>query len=145
MSRKTVDIVLFALLAAFWGEKRISPGLAGIINGTVPIWTFVFGILIGNGEAFTKRKTAGLLLGFAGIAIICSPLLTFAGARGEIAGTAAVFLMAICYGVGTLLTRSLLSGAAKVDFRANAYHQNCASVVFLAVVSFFAEPWPSPF
>src|ERR1700751_2757272 len=28
----------FALL--FWGEKRIAPGLAGIINGTVPIWTF---------------------------------------------------------------------------------------------------------
>lgn len=131
----------FALL--FWGEKRISPGLAGIINGTVPIWTFVFGMLVGNAEAFTARKTAGLLLGFAGIAIICSPLLTFAGTSGEIAGTAAVFLMAICYGVGTLLTRSLLSGEAKVDFRANAYHQNCASVVFLAAVSFFAEPWPS--
>jgi drug/metabolite transporter (DMT)-like permease len=127
----------------FWGEKRISPGLAGIINGTVPIWTFVFGLLVGNGEAFTARKTSGLLLGFAGIAIICSPMLSFGGTGGELAGTAAVFLMAICYGVGTLLTRSLLSGAAKVDFRANAYHQNCASVVFLVAVSFFAEPWPA--
>jgi drug/metabolite transporter (DMT)-like permease len=131
----------FALL--FWGEKRISPGLAGIINGTVPIWTFVFGLLVGNGDVFTKRKTAGLLLGFAGIALICSPMLSFGGTRGELAGTAAVFLMALCYGVGALLTRSLLSGAAKVDFRANAYHQNCASVVFLVAASFFAEPWPS--
>jgi drug/metabolite transporter (DMT)-like permease len=131
----------FALL--FWGEKRVSPGLAGIINGTVPIWTFVFGLLAGTGEAFTKRKSAGLLLGFAGIAIICSPLLTFGGTRGEIAGTAAVFLMAICYGIGTLITRSLLSGAAKVDFRANVYHQNCASLAFLFVLSLFAEPWPS--
>jgi drug/metabolite transporter (DMT)-like permease len=131
----------FALL--FWGEKRVSPGLAGIINGTVPIWTFVFGLLAGSGETFTARKTAGLLFGFGGIAIICSPFLTFAGTRGEIAGTAAVFLMAICYGIGTLLTRALLSGEAKVDFRANAYHQNCASVVFLAVVSLIAEPWPS--
>jgi drug/metabolite transporter (DMT)-like permease len=131
----------FALL--FWGEKRISPGLAGIINGTVPIWTFVLGLLAGSGETFTRRKTFGLLLGFAGIAIICSPLLSFGGTRGEIAGTAAVFLMAICYGVGTLLTRSLLSGSAKADFRANAFHQNCASAVFLAIVSYFAEPWPS--
>jgi drug/metabolite transporter (DMT)-like permease len=130
----------FALL--FWGEKRVSPGLAGIINGTVPIWTFVLGLL-GGGESFTARKTVGLLLGFAGIAIICGPLLSFHGSRAEIAGTAAVFLMAICYGVGTLLTRSLLSGAAKADFRANAFHQNCASVVFLAAVSLFAEPWPS--
>lgn len=131
----------FALL--FWGEKRISPGLAGIINGTVPLWTFVLGLLAGSGETFTARKTAGLLLGFAGIAIICSPLLSFGGTRGEIAGTAAVFLMAICYGIGTLLTRSLLSGAAKADFRANAYHQNCASAAFLVVVSLAAEPWPS--
>ena len=131
----------FALL--FWGEKRISPGLAGIINGTVPIWTFVFGLFVGNGEVFTKRKTAGLLLGFAGIAIICSPLLSFGGTRGEIAGTAAVFLMAICYGIGTLLTRSLLSGSAKADFRANVFHQNCASLAFLFALSLFAEPWPS--
>ncbi len=131
----------FALL--FWGEKRISPGLAGIINGTVPIWTFVFGLLVGKGESFTVRKTSGLLLGFAGIAIICSPMLSFGGTRGELAGTAAVFLMAICYGIGTLLTRSLLSGTAKADFRANAFHQNCASFVFLVAVSFFAEPWPA--
>jgi drug/metabolite transporter (DMT)-like permease len=131
----------FALL--FWGEKRISPGLAGIINGTVPIWTFVFGLLSGNGEKFTARKTGGLVLGFAGIAIICSPLFSFGGTRGEIAGTAAVFLMAICYGIGTLLTRSLLSGAAKADFRANIFHQNCASLAFLFALSLFAEPWPS--
>jgi drug/metabolite transporter (DMT)-like permease len=131
----------FALL--FWGEKRISPGLAGIINGTAPIWTFIVGMLFGYGETFTPRKIAGLLFGFVGIAVICSPLLTFGGTRGELAGTAAVFLMAICYGVGALLTRSLLSGSAKVDFRANAYHQNCASVAFLAAASFFAEPWPS--
>jgi drug/metabolite transporter (DMT)-like permease len=131
----------FALL--FWGEKRISPGLAGIINGTVPIWTFALGLLAGTGETFTKRKTLGLLLGFGGIAVICSPLLAFGGTRGEIAGTAAVFLMAICYGAGTLMTRSLLSGGAKVDFRANVFHQNCASAVFLAAVSFFAEPWPA--
>jgi drug/metabolite transporter (DMT)-like permease len=130
----------FALL--FWGEKRVSPGLAGIINGTVPIWAFLLGLL-GGGETFTRRKSAGLLLGFAGIAVICSPLLSFGGTRGEIAGTAAVFLMAICYGVGTLMTRSLLSGPAKADFRANAFHQNCASVVFLVVASYFAEPWPS--
>ena len=133
--------VPFALL--FWGEKRVSPGLAGIINGTVPLWTFTLGLLAGGGETFTARKTAGLLLGFGGIAIICSPLLTFAGTRGELAGTAAVFLMAICYGIGTLLTRSLLSGSAKVDFRANVFHQNCASLVFLFALSLFTEPWPS--
>jgi drug/metabolite transporter (DMT)-like permease len=132
----------FALL--FWGERRISPGLAGIINGTVPIWTFVLGLLAGAGEKFTVRKTAGLVLGFVGIAVICSPLLSFGGTRGEIAGTAAVFLMAVCYGVGTLLTRSLLSGETKVDFRANIVHQLLASFVFLLIASFAIDAWPRP-
>jgi len=130
----------FAFL--FWGERRISPGLAGIINGTVPLWTFIFGLFLGA-EAFTRRRTAGLLLGFAGIAVICSPLIRFSGTRDELLGTAAVFVMAISYGIGTRMTRSLLSGSARADFRANAFHQNCASVVFLAAVSLASEPWPS--
>jgi drug/metabolite transporter (DMT)-like permease len=132
----------FALL--FWGERRISPGLAGIINGTVPIWTFVLGLLAGAGERFSSRKSAGLALGFVGIAVICSPLLSFGGTRGEIAGTAAVFGMAVSYGVGTLLTRGLLSGGAKVDFRANIVNQLFASTLFLAAISFATDRWPSP-
>ncbi|MFI5346843.1 MAG: DMT family transporter [Elusimicrobiota bacterium] len=130
----------FALL--FWGEKKISPGLAGIINGTVPIWAFVLGFVAGTGERFTARKTAGLLLGFVGIGVICSPMLSFSGTRDEILGTGAVLLMAVCYGVGTLLTKKLLSGS-KADFRANIFHQHCASLVFLFAVSFGAETWPS--
>lgn len=131
----------FALL--FWGERRISPGLAGIINGTVPLWTFVLGALIGTERSFTPRRLGGLALGFAGIAVICAPVLSFGGTRAEILGTAAVFGMAISYGVGTLLTRALLSGEKKADFRANAYHQHCASFVFLIAASAAMESWPS--
>ena len=130
-------------LLLFWGERLIAPGLAGIINGTVPLWAFCIGLARGS-EAFTRRKAAGLLLGFAGIAVICAPMLSFSGTRAELTGTAAVFLMAISYAVGSLMTRSLLSGGAKADFRANAFHQNCGSVVFLLVASGFTEAWPSP-
>jgi drug/metabolite transporter (DMT)-like permease len=130
----------FAFL--FWGERRISPGLAGIVNGTVPLWTFLFGLALGA-ESFTRRKTAGLVFGFVGIAVICAPVLNFSGTRDELLGTAAVFVMALSYGVGTRLTRSILSGKHPADFRANSFHQNCASFVFLAVVSLIAEPWPS--
>ncbi len=130
----------FAFL--FWGERRVSPGLAGIINGTVPLWTFIFGLVLGA-ETFTRRKTAGLTLGFVGIAVICAPVLSFSGTRDELLGTVAVFVMALSYGVGTRLTRSILSGKNPADFRANSFHQNCASFVFLGVVSLIAEPWPS--
>ena len=132
----------FCLL--FWGERLISPGLAGIINGTVPLWTFCLGLAWGTGEAVTPRKIGGLLMGFAGIVAVCSPLMSFRGTRAEAAGTAAVFVMAVCYGVGSLMTRSLLSGSAKVDFRANVFHQTCAAALFLLAVSGLTERWPSP-
>lgn len=134
----------FPFAALFWGERRISPGLAGIVNGTVPLFAFVFGLAARTGETFTRRKAAGLLLGFAGIAAICSPLLRFAGTRDEALGTAAVFLMALFYAVGSLLTRAILSGPAKADFRANAYHQACAASAFLVVWSLATERWPAP-
>lgn len=133
----------FPFAALFWGERRVSPGLAGIINGTAPLFAFVFGLAANTGETFTRRKAAGLLLGFAGILVICSPLLRFGGSRDEVLGTAAVFLMSACYAVGSLLTRSILSGA-KADFRANAFHQACAAFVFLAAWSLATERWPSP-
>lgn len=131
----------FALL--FWGERKIAPGLAGIINGTVPLWTFLLGLWQGGGESFNFRKSFGLLLGFAGIGAVCAPVFAFGGSRGEIAGTAAVFLMALCYAVGGLLTRSLLSGGSKADFRANLFHQHCASLVLLIVYSASTERWPT--
>jgi drug/metabolite transporter (DMT)-like permease len=131
----------FALL--FWGERKISPGLAGIINGTVPLWTFILGLFLHKREFFTFRKTAGLLLGFIGIGAVCSPLFSFSGTRGEIIGTAAVFTMAVCYGVGSLMTRSLLAGGAKADFRANLIHQHAASFVLLVLLSALTEHWPS--
>jgi len=131
----------FSLL--FYGERMIAPGLAGIINGTVPLWTFLLGIALGGDEKFSARKLGGLGLGLIGIGFIFAPLVIFGGSRGEVVGTAAVFAMAVSYGAGSLLNRSLLSGGAKVDFRANIFHQHCAAFAFLAVLSLALEPWPS--
>ena len=131
----------FCLL--FWGERRISPGLAGIINGTVPLWTFLLGLLAGSKETLSGRSLLGLALGFLGIVSVFSPLLIFGGTQDELLGAAAVLLMAVSYGVGALMSRAELSGKTPADFRANVYHQHCASFVFLAAVSASAERWPS--
>lgn len=130
----------FCLL--FWGEKKISPGLAGIINGTVPIWAFLLGRFTPHPEALSARKLLGLALGLTGIAVIFYPLIAFSGAPGEALGAAAVVLMAVSYGVGTLMSRSVLTGA-KADLRANVFHQHCASLALLVAVSAISEPWPS--
>lgn len=130
----------FALL--FWGERRISPGLAGIINGTVPLWTFCIGFARKT-ETVSARKIYGLVLGFLGIGVICAPAAGFGGTGGELAGIVAVLGMAVCYAIGSLMTRSILSGSAKADFRSNAFHQNCASAGFLAILAVATGVVPS--
>lgn len=132
----------FALL--FWGERSISAGLAGILNGTVPIWTLAIGLTcFPHQEERSWRKVIGLALGVVGIAILFSPTVRFGGSQQELLGTAAVLGMAVSYAIGTTLNRHLLAGTHKVDFYANLIHQHIASLLFLALAAFWIEGSPT--
>ncbi len=53
---------------SLWSVEYISGSLAALIGATIPLWLAVFGALIGG--RFTFRLAAGLMAGFAGIAVI---------------------------------------------------------------------------
>lgn len=136
----------FSLL--FWGERSISPGLAGILNGTTPLWTLVLGAYFAQEkESFTAKKIGGLLLGLGGVILIFLPELRGGSGAEEsdFWGTLAVTGMAICYAVGTLLNRRLLSGTTrfKVDFHANIFQHALISFAYLFVISLLSEGLPS--
>lgn len=132
----------FALL--FWGERHISAGLAGLINGTVPLWTFLLGVAVGSEPAArSPRAWAGVGLGLCGTLLIFGPLLRFAGGRAETLGAAACLGMALCYAVGSLLARSLLVGDGAVDVYAGALHQQVAATAFLGALAFALEGSPA--
>lgn len=128
----------FSLL--FWGEQSVSPGLAGVLNGTVPLWTFTFGALFLSGsEPFDSRKFMGVCLGLIGVVLV----FWHKTATGSGAGTAAVTAMAMCYGVGVLMSRSIFTGKTPVDRLESLFHQMVSAVAYLAVVSFLFEPLPT--
>ena len=132
----------FALL--FWGERHISAGLAGLINGTVPLWTFLLGVAAGSEPAArSPRAWGGVGLGLVGTLLIFGPLLTFSGGRGETLGAAACLGMALCYAVGSLLARRLLVGEGAVDVYAGALHQQVAATAFLGALAFLLEGSPA--
>lgn len=127
----------------FYGEQYISSGLAGILNGTVPIWTLIFSLTSPKTRNFSFLKCIGLFIGLLGICIIFWPLLNFDTSHSALLGTASLLLMAISYSVGNLLNQRMLSGQTKLDFYANIYHQHWASLVFLMLASLLFEHWPS--
>lgn len=61
----------FSLL--FWGQTQITSSLSSILNATTaPIGIVVAGLLLKD-ERLTPAKIAGVILGFAGVAVIMGP------------------------------------------------------------------------
>lgn len=126
----------------FWGERLISPGLGGVLNGTAPMWTFIFGLIfMRKYETFSKRKVAGLCLGIFGLGLIFGPKLG-SESMNELLGTIAVTIMAISYGIGTIINRSIFTSSYKVDLHGNLFQQVLASVVYLFILTVAIEGIP---
>jgi drug/metabolite transporter (DMT)-like permease len=89
--------VAFWLLS--WGETRIDSGLAAIIQAAVPIFNAVIAFGFFRDVRVTGARLAGVAIGFVGVAFLVS-----AQPTGKVLGALAVVGMALCYGVGGLLT-----------------------------------------
>lgn len=128
----------------FWGERYISAGLAGILNSTVVIWTFLLSaIFLPQLNRFSLRKLAGLLVGIIGVVVIFWPMVNFEKNIHVLLGAAAVIVMAMSYALGAILNQHFLAGKTKIDFFANIFHQHCASLLYLIVISLVFEKWPT--
>ncbi len=131
----------FAFL--FWGEMYTSPSLAAIINGTVPLWTMIIGILFFKGShEVTKLKLLGLTLGITGIVVIFYPKIHFSGNDMEIYGLISIMFMAISYAVGINLNKTLLSGHKYILGSKNTIIQQTSSVILLTLLVFIVDGSP---
>ncbi len=121
-----------------WGETRIDSGLAGILNGTVPLWTFIFAHYFLHDEKITRIKASGLVLGFIGLVVLVSRDLDWEGLQtGSIWGQAAVIGMAICYAISIVFTRRFLKGQHPVHTAAISI---TTSFVILLALTLILEP-----
>lgn len=123
----------FSLL--FTGEKYISAGLAGVLNGTVPIWTLIIALIFVRSEK--KRvtlKVLGAIVGFLGIVVISWPSLQ-AGAYEKVLGIVLLIGMAISYAIGTNLSKVVMTG--KTSPQRVSLYQHISAAMFLLVVTYF--------
>jgi drug/metabolite transporter (DMT)-like permease len=59
-------------LIAF-GEKSIDSSLAGILNGTAPLWTAMLAPLWAEADGLHPQQYGGLALGFIGVVVLARP------------------------------------------------------------------------
>ncbi|MFF3754184.1 DMT family transporter [Streptomyces sp. NPDC002018] len=79
-----------------FGEQTVDSGVAGVLNATTPLWSFVIAVGLGTERGFRPLRVAGLLLGFGGILLIFAPWHQ-AGLTG--AGALALLAAAVSYAV----------------------------------------------
>jgi drug/metabolite transporter (DMT)-like permease len=85
-----------------WGEQKIPSGLAALLCATLPLWIVVVARVKGVEERIGGRVWAGLLLGFAGVALLIGrEALGPQGNLNPLAAGAAV-LSALLWAVGTI-------------------------------------------
>jgi len=126
----------------FWGQKHISAGLGGIMNGTVPIWAFLFSIFfLKKYEKSSKKSFFGVITSFIGIVIVFYPRVTISGDPNELHGLLALTGMAICYASNLIISKRILSKHEKiVSFNANIFFQLFAGMVFMLILYLFVTP-----
>lgn len=62
------NAIPFSLIV--WGQQYIASGVASILNATTPLFTVVLAHLLTHDERMTAAKLAGVLIGFAGVAVM---------------------------------------------------------------------------
>ncbi|HQZ12989.1 MAG TPA: DMT family transporter [Devosia sp.] len=93
-----LGIINYAIPFALFpfAEQHLASGIVGVINGLTPMTTVIVAQLWPGGEKASWNKVIGVLIGFAGAAILASP--SFGAAEpGQIIAMLAALLATVCY------------------------------------------------
>ncbi|WP_053366042.1 DMT family transporter [Bacillus sp. FJAT-27245] len=121
------NVLPWLLISA--GETKITSSLASIINATTPIWTLLIGFLFFSAK-LRKNQWIGAFIGFCGIFLL-SDFGSNTFGSGNLAGILMMSGAALCYGIGSHMTKKYASGVP--IFELSLY-----TLAFSSVASFIA-------
>jgi drug/metabolite transporter (DMT)-like permease len=134
------NVVPFVLFA--WAQEAIDGGLASILNATTPIWGVLVAHFFTADEKATPTRAAGVLIGFAGVAVMIG-----ADLLGEIGDAAlaqlACLFATLCYAfAGVYARRFRAMGVPPVAVSTGQL--TASAIVMLPLVLVFEPPWLTP-
>ncbi|MFJ2832280.1 DMT family transporter [Streptomyces sp. NPDC087263] len=97
----------FSLFA--YSELTIPSTLAGICNATSPLWGMALSLVALSEDRPTRRRVAGLGIGFIGVLTVLGAWQGFHGL--DATGTAMALTASLCYPIGWIYVRRTLAGA----------------------------------
>jgi drug/metabolite transporter (DMT)-like permease len=122
----------WVLLAS--AEQSISSSLAGLLIAGVPLVGAAIGAIVGGADRVGRRQLIGLLLGFAGVAVI---------AGGDFQADSATALLqvavvVVCYAVGPFILAHRLAGVSSLGVMAVSLALSAVLILPIALLD-----WPA--
>lgn len=122
-----------------WGQSHIASGLASILNATTPLFTVVVAHAFTADERLTGRRLAGVLIGFAGVALMVGGA-AMQALGVDVAAQLAILGAALSYGCAGVFGRRFR--ALGVPPLATAAGQVTASSAILVPLALIVDrPW----
>jgi drug/metabolite transporter (DMT)-like permease len=132
------NLIPFSLI--FWGQTRITGGLAAILNATTPLFTVVLAHFLTRDEKMTPHRLGGVLLGLLGVVVMIGPaVMRELGlqllAQIVVLGAALSYALAGIFGRRFRDVPPLVSAAGQVT---------ATTVMMLPVVLLLEDAWSVP-
>lgn len=122
-----------------WAELHIPAGVTSLIMGVGPLATMVAAHFTTPDDRFTGNKTAGMLLGFLGLALVVSPGLA-SGTGFDALAYAAVFGGMLCYVAAGTLIRFVRHTSVPMM---TAVNMGIAIITLIPLLLLDGAPWPA--
>lgn len=125
-----------------WGQSHIASGLASILNATTPLFTVVVAHALTTDERLTGQRMAGVVVGFAGVALMIGAT-AFEVRDASIPAQVAVLGAALSYAfAGVFGRRFKAMGLAPLPTAAGQV--TASSVLLLPLALLVERPWSLP-
>lgn len=134
------NLLPFCLIV--WGQTQISSGVASVLNATTPLFGVLVAHVLTRDEKMTGNRLAGVLVGFAGVAVMIGPT-ALAGLGNGLLPQLAVLGAALSYSFAGIFGRRFKGMG--VSPLVTATGQVTASTLMLVPVALLVDrPWTLP-
>ncbi|WP_329469839.1 DMT family transporter [Streptomyces sp. NBC_01723] len=125
----------FSLFA--FSELTIPSSLAGICNATSPLWGMALSLVALSEDRPTRRRVAGLGIGFLGVLTVLGVWQGFDGL--DVTGTALALLASLSYPVGWIYVRRTLAGSSHSHLSLTGAQLGLATLQLAVVTPLFTS------
>ncbi|MEU9961188.1 DMT family transporter [Streptomyces sp. NPDC050982] len=133
VSALLLNALPFSLFA--YSELTIPSTLAGICNATSPLWGMALSLVALSEDRPTRRRVAGLGIGFLGVLTVLGAWQGFHGL--DAAGTTMALLASLSYPIGWIYIRRTLAGSSNSNLSLTGAQLLLATVQLAVVTPLF--------